>query len=58
MNLKQLAKELNLSFSTVSKALRDRHDISLATKKRVQEKAKELNYEVNPYRSDYSRSSE
>ena len=51
MNLKQLAKELNLSFSTVSKALRDSHEISVATKNKVQAKAKELNYQVNPIAS-------
>ncbi len=51
MNLKMLAKELNLSFSTVSKALRDSHEISIGTKERVLEKARELNYEVNPFAS-------
>ncbi|NBB21284.1 substrate-binding domain-containing protein [Runella sp. CRIBMP] len=53
MNLKQLAKELNLSFSTVSKALRDSHEISTDTKKRVLAKAKELNYQVNPLASSF-----
>ena len=53
MNLKQLAKELNVSFSTVSKALRDSHEISTATKKRVLAKAKELNYQVNPIASSF-----
>jgi LacI family transcriptional regulator len=51
MNLKQLAKELNLSFSTVSKALRNSHEISEATKKIVWAKAKELDYQVNPFAS-------
>ena len=51
MNLKELAKALNLSFSTVSKALRDSHEISIATKNRVLAKAKELNYQVNPQAS-------
>nr|WP_294897977.1 LacI family DNA-binding transcriptional regulator [uncultured Pedobacter sp.] len=51
MNLKQIASQLNLSFSTVSKALRDSHEISDATKKLVLAKAKELNYEVNPFAS-------
>lgn len=51
MNLKQLAKELNLSISSVSKALRDSHEISLSTKKAVMAKAKELNYQVNPFAS-------
>lgn len=53
MNLKQLAKELNLSFSTVSKALRDSHEISAATKTKVLAKAKELNYQVNPLASSF-----
>ena len=51
MNLKQLAKELNLSISAVSKALRDSHEISAATKVAVIAKAKELNYQVNPFAS-------
>lgn len=51
MNLKQLAKELNISISTVSKALRDSHEISMATKSIVLAKAKELNYQVNPFAS-------
>ncbi len=51
MNLKQLAKDLNLSISSVSKALRDSHEISEATKKKVLAKARELNYQVNPFAS-------
>ena len=51
MNLIQLAKELNLSISTVSKALRDSHEISISTKKKVLAKAKELKYEANPFAS-------
>ena len=51
MNLKELAKELNLSISSVSKALRDSHEISTSTKKLVLAKAKELNYQVNPFAS-------
>jgi len=51
MNLKQLAKELNLSISAVSKALRDSHEISAVTKAAVIAKAKELNYQVNPFAS-------
>src|SRR4029077_1394722 len=53
MNLKKLAEELNLSFSTVSKALRDSHEISIATKNRVIAKANELNYQVNPLASNF-----
>jgi LacI family transcriptional regulator len=52
MNLKQLSKELNLSISTVSKALSDSQEISTATKKKVQAKAKELNYHANPFASN------
>ncbi len=52
MNLKQLAKELNLSISTVSKALRDSYEISHATKQLVLAKAKELNYQANPFASN------
>jgi LacI family transcriptional regulator len=51
MNLKQLAKELNVSISTVSKALRDSHEISAITKEAVLAKARELNYEANPFAS-------
>jgi LacI family transcriptional regulator len=51
MTIKKLAKELNLSFSTVSKALRDSHEISERTKQIVLEKAKEFNYQVNPFAS-------
>jgi|SRR5450432_296499 len=53
MNLKELAQELNLSFSTVSKALRDSHEISTITKNRVQAKAKECNYQVNLLASSF-----
>ncbi len=50
-NLKMLAKELNLSISTVSKALRDSHEIGESTKKRVIALAKKLNYQPNPHAS-------
>ena len=52
MTIKELAKELNLSFSTVAKALRDSHEISDKTKQVVLNKAKELNYQVNPFASN------
>ena len=51
MNIKLLAKELNLSISSVSKALRDSHEISEKTKIAVLAKAKELNYHANPFAS-------
>ncbi len=49
--IKILAKELNLSVATVSKALRDSHEISTETKKKVLALARELNYVANPYAS-------
>ena len=49
--IKVLAKKLNLSIATVSKALRDSHEISSNTKQKVLELAKQLNYVTNPYAS-------
>ncbi len=43
----KLQKRLNISVSTVSRALHDHHSISLRTKTRVKELAAELNYERN-----------
>lgn len=45
--LKQIAKELNVSVSTVSKALSNSPEISEPTKQRVQEFAKLKNYKPN-----------
>jgi LacI family repressor for deo operon, udp, cdd, tsx, nupC, and nupG len=45
--IKVIAKRLNISVSTVSRALHDHHSIGLRTKMRVRELAKELNYEPN-----------
>lgn len=47
VTLKELAKMLNISVSTVSKALNDSHEISEITKKRVKELADKLNYKPN-----------
>jgi LacI family transcriptional regulator len=52
INLKELALALNLSTATVSRALRDSHEISPETKKKVLELAKQLNYEPNPAASN------
>ncbi|MFC4262748.1 LacI family DNA-binding transcriptional regulator [Ferruginibacter yonginensis] len=52
MNLKQLAQELNLSISSVSRALRDSKEISEKTKKLVLAKAKEHNYHANHFASN------
>ena len=48
MTLLELAKRLNLSTSTVSRALNDRHRISEKTRKAVKELALELEYQPNP----------
>lgn len=47
VRLKDVARDLNVSVVTVSKALRDQSDISPATKKRILKRAKELNYQPN-----------
>ncbi|MGZ3767011.1 MAG: LacI family DNA-binding transcriptional regulator [Mucilaginibacter sp.] len=49
ITLKKLAELLNLSISTVSRALKDHEDISAETKKRVKELAAILDYEPNTY---------
>lgn len=51
INIKELAFKLNLSVSTVSKALNDSYEISAETKRRVLEIAAQLNYVPNPYAS-------
>src|SRR5215203_4907205 len=45
--IKEIAKRLNISVSTVSRALHNHHSIGLRTKTRVQQLAKELRYEPN-----------
>ena len=47
--LKKISEMLNISISTVSRALKDHPDISDRTKKRVQELAVTLEYEPNTY---------
>lgn len=47
VSLKSLASALDLSPSTVSRALHDHPDINPKTKERVLSLAKELNYEIN-----------
>lgn len=51
VNLKKLAKELNLAVSTVSRALRDSHEISPDTKQRVRALAEKWNFHPNPHAS-------
>jgi len=45
--IKQIAKQLNVSVSTVSRALANHPRIGLGTKERVQKLAKEIGYEPN-----------
>src|ERR1700749_4204796 len=48
VTIKDIAKALGLSTSTVSRALRDSYEISPETKKIVLEYAREINYRPNP----------
>lgn len=48
VTIKDIAKALGLSTSTVSRALRDSYEISPATKKQVLEYAEQINYRPNP----------
>ena len=52
MNIIELAKKLNLSITTVSRALGGYSDVSEATRKRVMDFAKKHNYNPNPYASN------
>ena len=52
INIKKLAKQLNLSTSTVSRAFRGGSDINKSTKERVLSLAYELNYEPNHHASN------
>lgn len=48
VTIKDIAKALGLSTSTVSRALRDSYEISAETKKLVLEYAEKINYKPNP----------
>jgi LacI family transcriptional regulator len=49
ITIRKIASDLNLAVSTVSKALRDSHEISEETKRLVLEYAGSLEYKPNPY---------
>jgi LacI family transcriptional regulator len=51
ITIKQIAADLNLAVSTVSKALGDSYEISPETKARVFEYATRMDYKPNPYAS-------
>lgn len=48
ISLKDLAEELGVSISTISRALKNHPDISLKLTKKIQELAREKNYSPNP----------
>ena len=47
-----IAKELNLSPATISRALKDNQNVNKATKKRIRDKAEELGYRHNSFASN------
>ena len=49
VSLKDLAKELKISISSVSRALKNHPDISPELAQKVQELARQKNYKPNPY---------
>ena len=49
MNIKELAKKLNLSITTVSRGLNDYSDVSIKTKERIKKFAKKYNYKPNDF---------
>lgn len=48
-SLKDLAAQLGVSIATVSRALRDSHEVSEAMRKKIRELAKQQNYRPNPF---------
>ena len=49
VSLKDLAAQLGVSIATVSRALRNSHEVGEELREKVQELAKELNYRPNPF---------
>jgi LacI family transcriptional regulator len=47
IRMKDIARDLKVSIVTVSKALRNHDDISIATRQRVLDRVRELNYQPN-----------
>lgn len=48
-SLKEMAEQLGVSIATVSRALRNSHEVGEEMRSRVQELAKKLNYRPNPF---------
>lgn len=57
ITIKDLAKMLNISVSTVSRALKDHPDISLAVKQKVKEAAEAFNYVPNDFAINFRKNS-
>ena len=51
VTIKKIAADLKIAVSTVSKALRDSHEISQDTKARILAYAAKMDYTPNPYAS-------
>lgn len=47
VTIKDIARELKISVTTVSRAFRNAHDVSISTRKKVLAKGEELNYHPN-----------
>ena len=48
-SLKEMAEQLGVSIATVSRALRDSHEVGEELRRKVQDLAKKLNYRPNPF---------
>jgi LacI family transcriptional regulator len=49
VTIKDIAKELNLAISTISRAFNNKYDIRPETKKLILDKAREMGYRSNPF---------
>ena len=47
VRMRDIAKDMGVSLMTVSKALRDHSDVARETRRRIQERARELRYQPN-----------
>ena len=56
-SLKDLAAQLGVSIATVSRALRNSHEVGEEMTKKVKNLAKELNYRPNPFAQKIGRAS-
>lgn len=55
ISLKEMAEQLGVSIATVSRALRNSHEVGEEMRQRVQKLAKELNYRPNPFAQNLRR---